>query len=239
MLKHLFRRWRGAARDESQSEPEAAKSLAVPDDLQDAGAWDRYWKAHLGHGFGPQLFDMFTDDSLLIEVMRRDHLRSVLCVGNGISIEPRALAVAGFTVVALDISGVANAVASQIPVSDDDIARIIGRRGHAEGGSVEFITGDIMDPTVCKGPYDVIVERRTAQNYGDAGMPTFLTALTDRLATPGILVSHCHDGGWRPGSEPRHATRDWFRENKWVVWEGSLAAGPTRKHVAWLFTSTG
>lgn len=47
---------------------------------------------------------MFCDDSLLIEVMRNHGMKSILCAGNGISQEPKALAAAGMEAVALDIS---------------------------------------------------------------------------------------------------------------------------------------
>ena len=33
------------------------------------------------------------------------------------------------------------------------------------GGAVQYITGDILDPTVCRSPFDVIIERRTVQNH--------------------------------------------------------------------------
>jgi len=48
--------------------------------------------------------DMFCDDSVLVRVMNDEGIKRVLCAGNGISQEPKALAAAGMNVVAMDIS---------------------------------------------------------------------------------------------------------------------------------------
>jgi hypothetical protein len=46
-------------------------------------------------------------DDLLVSVMAEYGLRTVLCAGNGVSQEPRALAAVGLDVTSLDISPVA------------------------------------------------------------------------------------------------------------------------------------
>jgi SAM-dependent methyltransferase len=106
------------------------------------------------------------------------------------------------------------------------------------GGHVDFVTGDILDSSVCPGPFDVIIERRTAQLYFKHDIGAVLGELAKRLGQDGILLSHCHDGGWKPPAVPRHFTQPWFQQNRWTIWNG----GPDRKppgRVAWLFTSTG
>jgi len=40
--------------------------------------------------------DLFCDDGPLVDAMRVNGFSSILCVGAGISLEPRALAAAGF-----------------------------------------------------------------------------------------------------------------------------------------------
>jgi hypothetical protein len=73
-----------------------------PSDPNDVEGWNQCWGDQLGHGIVPPLFDMFSDDRRLIEVMVEEGLSTILCARNGISMEPRALAAAGFKVVALD-----------------------------------------------------------------------------------------------------------------------------------------
>ncbi len=60
-------------------------------------------RRQLSHGVGGMVH-LFVDDGELVDAMRANALRRVLCLGNGISQEPRALAWAGFEVTALDIS---------------------------------------------------------------------------------------------------------------------------------------
>jgi hypothetical protein len=209
-----------------------------PADPTDSDAWERYWEAQLAHGFGPPLFDMMCDDRDLIEVMRDEEMRSILCAGNGVSMEPRALAAAGFEVVALDLSARALEVAKEFPSSDKLLQVFHDLRPVTAPTPVEFVVGDVLDPSICSGPYDVIIERRTAQTYPDDKRGMFLEALAARLSEKGILISHCHDGGWRPPAKPSHWTESWFRENGWTVWKGS-STGKLAGRVAWLVTSTG
>jgi hypothetical protein len=65
-------------------------------------------------------------------------LRSILCVGAGISGEPHALAAAGFD--------------AMVPSE------------FLEGRTV---AGDLRDVTICPGPYDVIIERKTLQLFAE------------------------------------------------------------------------
>jgi hypothetical protein len=57
--------------------------------------------------------DLFCDDRPLVDAMRVNGFSSILCVGAGISLEPRALAAAGFQVTALDLSPFAIGIAQQ------------------------------------------------------------------------------------------------------------------------------
>ncbi len=215
------------------------KLLEPPADLSDGSAWDQYWENHLKLGFGPPIFDMGINDSGLVRSMRDAALFKVLCVGNGMSMEPRALAAAGFAVTALDVAPRVTSFASRVPLSDEYIARLLGGAEQRTGGTVEFVTGNALDPTVCPGPYDVIIERRTAQNYlATNSMPQFLSALAGRLGERGLFVSHFHDGGWRPGKPDTHLPGEWFRRNGWLISRGGHPE-PVDGRVAWLTRSTG
>jgi|GEM_PF-4489813 len=65
--------------------------LYPPKNVHDVDGWNQYWKDQVSNGLGPQIFDMFTNDQVLVEYMDRLGLQTVLCVGNGISLEPRSL----------------------------------------------------------------------------------------------------------------------------------------------------
>lgn len=213
--------------------------LIPPRTLVDASAWDTYWQQQFSHGFGAfvqQFADLFCDDGDLVDFMRADGLRTVLCVGNGISQEPRALEWAGFDVTALDLSPFAAEKARTNVPSVASLARLIGNRSQAPGGRLEFVTGDLCDPDCCPGPYDVVIDRRTLQLYPDEERPRAMQAVANRLASRGIFFSQCHDGAWKPPAEPRHATREWFVANGWQMWTRDK---PLTGRVAWLFTTTG
>jgi hypothetical protein len=56
--------------------------LYPPDTVADPGPWDEYWRQQLAHGvaaFG----DIFCNDGDLIDVMRANGLRTVLCLEPG------------------------------------------------------------------------------------------------------------------------------------------------------------
>jgi hypothetical protein len=163
-------------------------------------------------------------------------LRTVLCVGNGISQEPRALAWAGFDVTALDISPFAVKVASEAAPPDELLAGLVGGRSSGPDGHLEFAVGDLCDAACCAGPYDVVIDRKTLQLWPSADRPVAVQAVANRLALRGIFFSHSHDGGWRPPAEPRHALKSWFAAEAWTFWEGATAL---TGRAAWLFTTTG
>jgi SAM-dependent methyltransferase len=181
---------------------------------------------------------MFLDDHDLIRVMNEEGMRTVLCAGNGISQEPRVLAEAGFEVIALDFSPRAIEIARSFDFPREGYERFCDPEYRRAGGNLQFAVGDILDAAAFPGPYDVIVERRTAQIYSTYDMGAVLGALAKRLNQNGILVSHCHDGAWRPPAKPRHHTSLWFQESGWAIWNGSPDPKPAGQ-VAWLSTTTG
>jgi hypothetical protein len=115
----LLRRWFGTSLPEqretftmSEKEVSLAGITAERDDdlewfwpprtIADVPAWDKYWNDQISHGLTPPLFDLLNNGSHLAAVMTELGMRSLLCVGNGISQEPRAFAEAGFNATALD-----------------------------------------------------------------------------------------------------------------------------------------
>jgi len=212
--------------------------LSPPANPEDAAAWDQYWADQVANGLGPQLFDMFCNDHKLVRTMNAEGMRRILCAGNGISQEPQALAAAGFDVVALDLSPRATEIARSAELAASDVQRFFDPSMVRPGGHVDFVVGDIRESAICPGPFDVIIERCTAQLYSTRGVDTILSKLKERLDSNGILCSHSHDGAWNPPAAPRHFTRSWFEQNEWTIWNGDSARKPPGR-VACLFSSTG
>lgn len=183
----------------------------------DVPAWDHYWSEQVRHGLGPSIFDMCSDDRNLVHVMNIEGMRNILCAGNGISQEPRALAHAGFQVLALDTSPQATELAQRFEFIKGCFEFFCNADMERAGGNLNFVVGDILDPAICPGPFDVIIERRTAQIFPSDNRGAVLSALAARLGPNGIFLSHSHDGGWKPPAEPRHFTEAWFRKNQWVI----------------------
>jgi SAM-dependent methyltransferase len=243
LLERLLGRKAAASTPESRFAAATAASdsdedfswMSPPRTLVDPVPWDRYWRDQFAHGVAG-FVHMFCDDGSLVDVMRTNGLRTVLCVGNGISLEPRALAWAGFDVTALDLSPFATEAAKGAAPPEEFLADLVGGRSAGLNGHVEFVVGDLCDLTCCPGPYDVVIDRKTLQLYSDEERPTAMKAVANRLASPGIFFSHCHDGGWRPPAPPRHPTQSWFVAEGWKFWGGNT---PLTERVAWLFTTTG
>jgi len=207
-----------------------------PTTLVDPAPWDQYWRDQLSHGVA-DFVHLFCDDGELVDAMRLNGLKTVLCVGNGISQEPRALAWAGFDVTALDLSPFAAEVARESAPPDEFLARLVGGREGGGNGRVQFVVGDLCDAACCPGPYDVVIDRRTLQLYSERDRTIAMRAVANRLGSPGIFFSQSHDGSWKPPKPRRHALEAWFRAEGWPI--RGPGAALQRRRVAWLFTTTG
>jgi hypothetical protein len=175
-----------------------------PSELHASRPWDDYWRAQLDHGLGPGLSDLFCNDRALLEVVVARGFSTALCVGNGISQEPQAFAAAGLKVAALDTSPVAGQVASSFILDPEAIIRYFDPTRIRQEGSVQYVVGDLMNLTICPGPYEVIIERRTLQLFPPEQRRQALEAVASRLVPDGILLTHCHDGAGGPSKPSRH-----------------------------------
>jgi len=144
--------------------PDDDNWLFPPKTLVDPAPWDQFWRSQMTSGFAG-LVDMFCRDDHLVRAMRENGLETVLCVGNGLSQEPRALAWAGFDVTALDLSPLATEMAQTPALPDEYFARLVGEGAARPGGKVHFVAGNLCDATCCPGPYDVVIERKTLQLF--------------------------------------------------------------------------
>ena len=207
----------------------------LPISLVDPDPWDRFWYERIRHGFG-DFVHLFCDDGELVDTMRANGLNTVLCIGNGISQEPRALAWAGFDVTALDLSPYATEVASKVTPPDEFLAKLVGGRPGGLNGRLQFVTGNLCDAECCPGPYDVVIDRLTLQLFSDEYKPKTLQTVANRLAPRGIFFSQSHNGGWKPPEPCIHANEWWFRAEGWPIWR---SGGQLTTRVAWLLTTTG
>ena len=230
----------GRSHDYLNDDDDLMSVLIPPGTTEDPVAWDEHWEQLIAHGFGAKLEDLFCEDRALILGMRDNGLNTVLCAGNGISQEPKALALAGFDVTVLDLSPAAIRIFQETEFDQAYQEQFLDENMKRPGGSVTYEVGDIMDPTVCPGPYDVIIERRTAQLFHGEKMDAALAALADRLVEHGMFFTHCHDNRWRPGEKREPRTEQWFRDQGWSIWNGQLTEGTTQsRRLAWTFLTTG
>jgi Methyltransferase domain len=226
-------------------------------ETKDAGFWDEWWRNRLSDKDFPRndffpcfesplgrdrrsLYRLVNGDDLLATVMAEQGLRTILCAGNGVSQEPRALAAAGFDVTALDISPVAVSRAEAYKADSRARGYFCRPDQHRPGGRVQFVVGDLLDVTVCPGPFDVVIERRTVQWFAEHERGAALSALAGRLSDVGIFMSQCLDDAFPPDlgwSQHRsgffHASESWFREHGWVTCD-EVASTPMTGRVAWL-----
>lgn len=211
--------------------------------------------------------DMMASDAALVPLLNRRGYRTVLCAGVGLSREPLALFLHGFEVTAFDISDVPRALfhanfiegahaVGRIPgltVKDDQTVALpadqlvdpklcpqfpaIKESPPRGGGSLSYATGDLVDPQVCPGVFDVVIERRTVQLFPRAEQYAALDSLAARVASRGLLLSHEHRGNWRPGDPRQHFASEWVDASDFVSDRASSV--PESARIARLVLTTG
>ena len=183
-----------------------------PRDLRDPAGWDTYWQRAMNECRGALvgMHDVLSSDDDLPGLLRRRGVRSILCVGNGLSVEAKTLSRFGFEVTALDLSPWVTDACTRVQWRTDRPMHGGPPLSLATSGAVSYVTGDLFDPHACPGPFDAVFERRTAQLYqSDGTHETALSMLAARLAPRGMLLSHEHQGWWKPDQPRVHFARDW------------------------------
>ena len=230
--------------------PKISNSSNTSDQLKKAIDWDQWWQEKLSTDqidryirpfvqaplveYQGELCDIANNTHLLIKIMKEFNLRKILCAGSGVSYEPVALAEAGFDVTALDISSTAIRIANMIAF-DPECRIELGANPAGPSDSLDFVPGDLLDPAVCPGPFDMIIERRTIQTFSEQDRPAALKALAARLGEVGVLLSHCNYGGCSlaPGGKLFHGSESWFNKENWIIWDGAPGL-ILKEQVAWL-----
>ena len=100
-----------------------------PRNVLDHEGWDRYWERQSTSKW--LLFnDSMIDDYWLARTMRRLGYRTILCAGNGLSLEPFALASAGFEVTAADLSSWAMNYLAKLKIKQQFLRRYFTSPGY-------------------------------------------------------------------------------------------------------------
>ncbi len=210
-----------------------------PDDPTDVAGWDRFWSYRLVDQIRPLgLISLFEIAAPLVPVLRRRGLRSVLCLGNGIALEPRAFAHAGFAATALDLSPTATAFARGYADFATHLQHYFEVDQAGPGGSVAYVAGDLLDAACLPGPFDLVSMRCVAECFPEERRPEVLRAAAARLAPHGILVLD------EPNAGP--APAEWLDGAGFQVWCGIeqmvgqrfLETGEGRR-VAWVVQGLG
>ncbi len=214
--------------------------MRPPIDPASIEGWDRYWRYHLNtHEVPYKLTHYFEVTKPLMPIIHTHHYTTALSVGCGISLEVRGFAAGGLQAVGLDVSRIAIGYAAKCPLFVVYQDRFLDQREQRPGGTVEFVVGNVLDPTTCPGPFDVIVSRGTIQYFHRLNMlDTALQALVNRLSAQGILVIGTH--GDVPAMEP---ITEWLRSHHFTVYfnerQENFLHALSGTRAAWHAMSTG
>lgn len=208
------------------------------DELQKA--WDQFWVLNADepdYGSGSTGF--------LLPCLLSRNVLTVLCVGNGVSLEAHALVHAGFLVEVLDISAEANRMLREVSPSSQRLERILGGQYARQGGRMVIHTGDFRTPSLCPGPFDVVIARRILQYFPAENLGLVLQALQARLTPAGLLVLESQNA-----RDTRKSYIEWFRGQGFAVCcdlqvQGEEVSAPRMlstvgtQPAAWVMSTTG
>lgn len=168
-------------------------------DARDRSVWDQFWQEHVRQQQGWLRAEFGDQSGTLIAALHARGCQTVLCAANGLSLEPRVLALAGFRVTAMDLSPTATRIAETAtldrPVVQTALATYQYIQAHPElavpeqsAAPVTFLTGSLFDAACCPGPVDAIIIRKTLQYFRGPKLMAALTALINRLSPRGVVI---------------------------------------------------
>jgi hypothetical protein len=175
----------------------------IPKDLDDIAGWDHFWNVRIPEQ--DDLFQFYDFTQSLIPALQERGCQTVLFAGNGISLEPRAFAAAGFRVTALDVSVRATDYAARFALEPAHLQRFAYFSAQrptsdlCQNAVVSYVVGSIFDEAISQDPFDVIISRRTLQLFPNERMLEGMRLLFRRLAKKGVLINHTHNNypsGW-------------------------------------------
>jgi len=227
-------------RSEKAAKPDISW-LLPPEDVHDPLAWDKFWVDQISHQNRMVFHEIYPVTVPVIDFMWEYGMQSVLCAGNGLSLEPALLSQAGLDVVALDLSEYAMQFLRDAKLESTEIQSPFGQLPTRMGGTLRFETGDLFDECECAGPFDVIIERRTIQLFGDRQADA-LRALMARSSGKGCLISHWHNVVDAPdllNSMGFEVITTDSAEDAAEQIQQSRAEGGSNSEPIWLFLTTG
>jgi hypothetical protein len=167
-----------------------------PDDWTDHAAWESFWVKVLEDKIERSNRAVWIGRSAVLDrlpLLRARPFRRILYAGNGICLEPHAIAHCGFEVIAVDVSASANRFVRETPVTPELLARFLpgfvpdrsglgGRSGptvrtydleaslrrvvreHRPGGSLTVLTADIFGYRP-EQPFQLVVSQNSIQGF--------------------------------------------------------------------------
>lgn len=213
-------------------------------DLNDPAGWDQWWEKPLtewGDDFPLALTHLIEPAKTMVPRIRQDQLSTVLDVGCGIHLQVKALAALGLQVTGLDLSPKALAYATEFAHLAQFAGHFFEPEDMRPGGSWNYVQGDLLDASVCPGPYDIVFCLNVlGYQFWDDNIDAAVEAITQRLSPNGILVITLHNARFAE-SDVRKAieARDFyilpFRDDaKPQGW-----FSPDQRRVAYFMSSSG
>lgn len=177
--------------------------------------WDRYWALTIADEKWrePMVFRGGFGFQQILDWLREQRFRRILFAGNGISLQPYALAHIGFDATALDVSSVASEFVKQFPITPANLTRFLPayvpkwyphresyfrtydedeslkrvERECAPGGSVQVITADMFaySPEV---PFDIVYSRTSFQGFEPTGRAELARRFADWVRPGGVCI---------------------------------------------------
>ncbi|MBF0413099.1 MAG: class I SAM-dependent methyltransferase [Desulfamplus sp.] len=164
-----------------------------------AELWDAWWS--IKRKKENYLINIIQDEVIFdyINNFIKNGVKTVLLAGNGFSQQPKMFSYSGFDVTVIDISPYANSYALNCKfhperytsewVNSSSNKKTIKRLPKRIGGSLEFITGDFMNPAIFDNKrFDVIISFRTLQHYSGDLLEKACLSLVSSLNPNGFLL---------------------------------------------------
>ena len=170
-----------------------------PLDWNETDDWEAYWRYRVLRAELGEWSDVSPIGDRQVAMFFTGNPGKALLVGNGISILPYMLAHMGWDVDVLDVSPTAIEYLRRTEPSPEQSENFFFDGSFEERrrspGDVTFIVGDLRDPDLCQGPYDLVVNHRALQGFRDDDLEAMFDALDRRVARNGVLKVAVQNAG--------------------------------------------
>jgi hypothetical protein len=206
------------------------RRLRQPRCWNDDGAWDMFWRAVLQdeEERDDRAFGTAPNSTLdWAPLLRASGKQRVLFAGNGIHLEPHALAHCGFEMTALDISPAACRYVAEAQLDEEQLFRLFPSRermgkAHRPGGSVKTVAESLFRYAP-ERKYDFIYSRRAFAQFTEAEQRGLARRFFHWLAPGGICLVET----WNLHSGERFRQMDqMFREAGFLLPRHELPPSP-------------